>query len=678
MDVRDLWRIAALMVFLSLITALSMPFPARAAGVPIEGNLLVEYWDTNTVLHAYFMEGDSSTVVPEVWALDLPDVSPDTSKIVYDVRTATSVYHAQTSEIWMANIDGSNAVDLTGPTGLGGVNCTPTLSADGGTVAFQHAAPALGERTCDAGFQVWLMNADGTNLHQWLTSPTDSTMSPSWAPDGYSLACENSSQGCVSGDITGASVTTLSGVNGRNVAWSRDGSKIVYTTMLPDTVSGESGVWNQLCLADPDGSDVQVLAQQFLKDSDLQAHIAKYNFQPSSTDWVAQIRWIAGPQKPAWSPLGDQVAFLAALPFDPNGAEFWYQVEVWLYDLNTQQLTRVTTDANWDDWLSWTGPNTTAAHPSVTVDNATITFSQVNQDGWTSITRAQSIAGALRIDQMPVGPFYYVLSTAQVSGPMTVAMTYSDADVPAAAEGHLSLVRLDPEARTFFPQSSVVDPVNNVVTGQPLAFGIMGLMWPLPASDFSDVASSATDPYWALWEIEAAYAAGIVEGYPDGTYKPTDPVTRDQMAVYVSRALAGGDAQVPTGPATATFSDVPTDYWAFKYVEYAVAQNVVKGYSDGTYKPTDQVDRGQMAVFIARSIYTPTAARLDLTGYTPPAMATFPDVPTDFWAYTYVEYIAQPGIDVTKGYPDGDYHPEYICTRDQMAVYIQRAFKLPI
>ena len=29
-------------------------------------------------------------------------------------------------------------------------------------------------------------------------------------------------------------------------------------------------------------------------------------------------------------------------------------------------------------------------------------------------------------------------------------------------------------------------------------------------------------------------------------------------------------------------------------------------------------------------------------------------------------------------YPDGDYHPEYVCTRDQMAVYVARAFKLPM
>jgi hypothetical protein len=183
--------------------------------------------------------------------------------------------------------------------------------------------------------------------------------------------------------------------------------------------------------------------------------------------------------------------------------------------------------------------------------------------------------------------------------------------------------------------------------------------------------------YWAHDQVEACFNAGIVQGFTATHYRPTLPVTRDQMAVYISRALAGGDDQVPTGPATAAFPDVPTDYWAFKYVEYAVSKSVVKGYSDGTYKPTDQVDRGQMSVFIARAIATPSDGA-DLVNYTPPTTATFPDVPTSFWAYKYVEYIAQPSIAVTNGYPDGDYHPEYVCTRDQMVVYVARAFNLPV
>ena len=59
----------------------------------------------------------------------------------------------------------------------------------------------------------------------------------------------------------------------------------------------------------------------------------------------------------------------------------------------------------------------------------------------------------------------------------------------------------------------------------------------------------------------------------------------------------------------------------------------------------------------------------------PPSTPTFPDVPRSFWAHTYIEFIVQE--EVTEGYDDGRYHPEIIVTRDQMAVFIYRAFDLP-
>ncbi len=183
--------------------------------------------------------------------------------------------------------------------------------------------------------------------------------------------------------------------------------------------------------------------------------------------------------------------------------------------------------------------------------------------------------------------------------------------------------------------------------------------------------TDAGEGNWAINSILACVKAGIVGGYPDGTYRPTLPVTRDQMAVFVSRALAGGDSHVPTGPVTAAFSDVPTTYWAFKYVEYARSHGVVGGYSDGTYRPTLPVTRDQMAVFVARAM-----AGGD-SGVPPgPGTASFPDVPPSFWAFRYVEYIKTGGV--TGGYPDGTYRPTEAVTRDQMAVYVQRAFSLPL
>jgi len=185
--------------------------------------------------------------------------------------------------------------------------------------------------------------------------------------------------------------------------------------------------------------------------------------------------------------------------------------------------------------------------------------------------------------------------------------------------------------------------------------------------DFADV---PTD-FWAYDQIEAAYTAGIVGGYPDGTYGPTLEVTRDQMAVYIARALAGGDADVPAGPATASFTDVPTDYWAYKYIEYARAQGIIQGFPNGTNQPTLPLDRGQMAVFIARAIAGGDNQVPDHIG--PPS---FPDVPADYWSYKFVEYAKSQSV--TAGYPDGKYHPEYTCTRDMIAVYITRAFDLPM
>jgi hypothetical protein len=194
---------------------------------------------------------------------------------------------------------------------------------------------------------------------------------------------------------------------------------------------------------------------------------------------------------------------------------------------------------------------------------------------------------------------------------------------------------------------------------------------------FSDVpptgyGPASTDPFWAFHEIEACFRSGIVGGYADGTYQPGIAVARDQMAVYIARALAGGDDNVPRDYTVPSFTDVPTTNWAFPYIEYAAEMNVVRGYEDGSYQPLVVVDRGTMAVYIARSIVTPLG---DDSSLPRPVVPTFADVPTQYWAYKHVEYCVAEGV--VRGYDDGLYRPETAVTRDQMAVYVARAFDLP-
>ena len=74
---------------------------------------------------------------------------------------------------------------------------------------------------------------------------------------------------------------------------------------------------------------------------------------------------------------------------------------------------------------------------------------------------------------------------------------------------------------------------------------------------------------------------GIVKGYPDGSYKPENIVTRAEMAVIVISALGLKDYAV----GTSSFKDMAGYDWAQGYVAYAQSLGVINGYPDGTFKP---------------------------------------------------------------------------------------------
>ncbi len=183
---------------------------------------------------------------------------------------------------------------------------------------------------------------------------------------------------------------------------------------------------------------------------------------------------------------------------------------------------------------------------------------------------------------------------------------------------------------------------------------------------FSDVPPE----FPAFREIEAVAAAGVAQGFADGSFAPGWEVTRAQMAVFLARALAGGDGQVPPGPTRASFTDVPRSYWAFRHIEFLTGLGVVRGYADGSFAPEWEVSRAQMAVFLARAL-----AGGEANVPPGPPTATFPDVPTDFWAFHHIEFLVDLGV--VHGFEDGRYHPELPVSRAQMAIFLAQAFALP-
>ncbi|GAB1475766.1 hypothetical protein MASR2M70_05980 [Bacillota bacterium] len=122
-----------------------------------------------------------------------------------------------------------------------------------------------------------------------------------------------------------------------------------------------------------------------------------------------------------------------------------------------------------------------------------------------------------------------------------------------------------------------------------LVLGSLGMAFAAPMSDvagkdFEEAVSVLSD-------------LGVVTGYPDGTYKPDNIVTRAEMAVIVVRAL--GLADYATG--TAKFSDMG-GHWANPYVAYATSLGVIAGYPDGTFKPDKTVSYDEAATMLVAAL----------------------------------------------------------------------------
>jgi len=102
-------------------------------------------------------------------------------------------------------------------------------------------------------------------------------------------------------------------------------------------------------------------------------------------------------------------------------------------------------------------------------------------------------------------------------------------------------------------------------------------------SVFTDV--SISHPYSSA--IRWAKDGGVLNGYPDGTFKPDKTVNRVEFLKIV---LEASDADVGSATEPVDFSDVNDDAWYMSYVRFAKAQGIVKGYEDGTFKPDRAVN----------------------------------------------------------------------------------------
>ena len=116
---------------------------------------------------------------------------------------------------------------------------------------------------------------------------------------------------------------------------------------------------------------------------------------------------------------------------------------------------------------------------------------------------------------------------------------------------------------------------------------------------FADVACPSTFANW----IQALAVEGITGGCGSGNYCPTQPVRRDQMAVFLLKAEHGPAYVPPACVPPGVFPDVPCPGQFTNWIEQLAAESITGGCGNGNYCPLNPNTRGQMAVFITKTFH---------------------------------------------------------------------------
>ncbi|WP_189011166.1 S-layer homology domain-containing protein [Paenibacillus marchantiophytorum] len=146
--------------------------------------------------------------------------------------------------------------------------------------------------------------------------------------------------------------------------------------------------------------------------------------------------------------------------------------------------------------------------------------------------------------------------------------------------------------------------------------------------------------------------SGFVFGYPDGTFKPENAISRAEMAALLSRVYEG-----PKGTGT-VYSDMKQDHWANEYIADAARTGLMRGYPDGTFRPSQSITRAEMASIIAvwKGLNeTAAASASDTQGH---------------WGVQTIARVMAAGV--MNGYPDRTFQPDRELSRAEAVTIIDR------
>ena len=107
-------------------------------------------------------------------------------------------------------------------------------------------------------------------------------------------------------------------------------------------------------------------------------------------------------------------------------------------------------------------------------------------------------------------------------------------------------------------------------------------------------ASGDISGHWAESTITKWENGGYISGYPDGTFRPDNAISRAEFVTLANKAFGY------TTPTVISFSDVNPSYWGYSEIQKGVAAGYIKGDAAGTFRPGAAVTRQEAAVMITQ------------------------------------------------------------------------------
>ncbi len=175
------------------------------------------------------------------------------------------------------------------------------------------------------------------------------------------------------------------------------------------------------------------------------------------------------------------------------------------------------------------------------------------------------------------------------------------------------------------------------------------------------LAATDTNGHWAESTINKWTASGYISGYPDGTFRPNNAISRAEFVTLANKAFS---YNVPT---SISFKDLDTSHWAYSEIQKGVSAGYIKGDAAGTFRPGAAVTRQEAAVMMAqiKQLQQNANSALSYTDYNSIAN----------WAKPYVGAVSN--VKIMQGFPNGAFRPQTSMTRAEAVTALENAIFAP-